>query len=92
MNKRELIETLAAAGDLDRGDAEAALDAIVTVVGEALAKGDKVAIPGLGTFEVRERAARQGRNPRTGETIEIAAGKAPAFKPAAALKQVVSDS
>jgi len=90
MNKRVLIETVATTAGLDIPSAESALDAVVGAISKALAEGDKVAIPGFGTFEVRDRSARTGRNPQTGEAIEIAASKAPAFKPAAALKQAVA--
>lgn len=90
MNKRELVGAIASATDLSRSNVEAVLESFVDQIGEALAKGDRVAIPGFGTFEVRSRAARTGRNPRTGETMEIAASQTPAFKPASALKQSVS--
>lgn len=90
MNKRELIETLAAETGLSVRSAEVALEAVVTTITRTLARGDKVTIPGLGTFETRTRAARTGRNPQTGQAIEIAAGTAPAFKAATALKQAVS--
>lgn len=90
MNRRVLIETVAANTGLDHTTAEAALDATVGAISTALAEGDKVAIPGFGTFEVRSRAARAGRNPQTGEPIDIAARTIPAFKPATALKQAVS--
>lgn len=89
MNKRELVDSVAEKAGLTKADAEAALDAVVEGISGALAAGDKVAVPGFGTFEVRDRAARTGRNPQTGATIEIAASKAPAFKPAAALKKTV---
>ncbi|MFT3873406.1 MAG: HU family DNA-binding protein [Nocardioides sp.] len=92
MNKRALVETIAAKTGLDTASAEAALEAVVGAISDALANGDKVIVPGFGTFEVRDRSARAGRNPQTGEAIQIAASKAPAFKPAAALKQAVASS
>lgn len=90
MNKRVLVEAIAADTGLDLATAEAALNAAVGAIGTALAEGDKVIIPGFGTFETRTRAARTGRNPQTGEPIKIAASTTPAFKPATALKQGVS--
>lgn len=90
MNKRELIDSVASSADLSKADAESALDGVVAAISSALAGGDKVAIAGFGTFEVRSRSARTGRNPQTGETINIAASKAPAFKPASALKSAVN--
>lgn len=92
MNKRMLVETVARRAEMNLTAAEAALDALVEAIGAALAAGDKVVVPGFGTFEVRQRAARTGRNPRTGEPLEIAASKAPAFKPATALKHAVVDA
>ena len=89
MNKAELITAMAAKADLTKDQSTAALAALQSVITEGLKVGDKVALPTLGTFEVREHAARQGRNPRTGETVEIAARKVPAFKPAKALKDAV---
>ncbi|WP_275581073.1 HU family DNA-binding protein [Natronosporangium hydrolyticum] len=90
MNKRTLVETVAAKAGLTKTVAESALDAMVGAISDALADGEKVAIPGFGTFEVRDRPARIGRNPQTGETMEIAARRVPGFKPAAALKDEVS--
>lgn len=89
MNKTELVNAIAAKAGLSKKDADAALAATVEAVTEALKSGDKVALVGFGTFEVRERAARTGKNPATGETIEIAACKAPAFKAGKALKDAV---
>ena len=89
MNKSELINAIAAAG-LSKKDAGIALDAAVTAVSEALAKGESVQLVGFGTFSVRERAAREGRNPRTGEIVRIAAAKSPAFKAGKALKDKVN--
>ena len=89
MNKSELINAIAAAG-LSTKDAGIALDAAVTAVSEALAKGESVQLVGFGTFSVKERAAREGRNPRTGEIVRIAAAKSPAFKAGKALKDKVN--
>ena len=90
MNKSELIAAVAAKADLSKKDAEAAVKAVIDSVSEALADGDKVALVGFGTFAVKERAARQGVNPRTGEKVTIAAAKAPAFKAGKALKDAVN--
>ncbi|MCI6245739.1 MAG: HU family DNA-binding protein [Eubacterium sp.] len=89
MNKSELIAAVAAKADLSKKDAEAAVKAVIDSVSEALADGDKVALVGFGTFEVKTRAARTGKNPRTGEAIEIPAAKVPSFKAGAALKNAV---
>ena len=89
MNKTELVAAVAAKADLSKKDAEAAVKAVLDAVTEALADGDKVALVGFGTFEVKERAARTGKNPRTGEAIEIPASKVPSFKAGAALKNAV---
>jgi len=89
MNKAELITTMAAKADLTKDQTTAALAALLSTITETLTAGDKVAIPNLGTFEIKERAARTGHNPRTGETVEIAAKKVPAFKAAKALKDAV---
>ena len=89
MNKTELIHAVAEAADLPKADAGRALDAITGAIGSALAQGDTVSLIGFGTFSVKERAARTGRNPRTGEALEIAASKIPAFKPGKALKDAV---
>ncbi|MGN1115790.1 MAG: HU family DNA-binding protein [Candidatus Ornithomonoglobus sp.] len=90
MNKHELISAIAQNAELSKKDAENALAATINAISKALAEGDKVQIVGFGTFEVRERAARTGKNPRTGETIEIAASKVPAFKAGKALKDIVN--
>lgn len=90
MNKTDLINAVAAAANLTKKDAEAAVSAVINSVTEALEKGDKVQVAGFGTFEVRSRAARTGRDPRTGKTIEIPASKAPAFKAGKALKDSVN--
>ena len=88
-NKAELIEKVAAATDLTKKDATAAVDAVFSTIQDALANGEKVQLIGFGNFEVRSREARTGRNPRTGETMEIAASKVPAFKAGKALKDAV---
>ncbi len=88
MNKTDLVNAVAAAG-FSKKDADKAVAAVFGAIEGALAKGDKVQLIGFGTFEVRERAAKEGRNPRTGETIKIAAAKVPAFKAGAALKDAV---
>ena len=89
MNKNEFVAAIAEKSGLTKKDAEAALIAYTEVVTDALKAGDSVQLIGFGTFEVRERAARQGRNPLTGATIEIAAAKVPAFKPGKALKDAI---
>ena len=89
MNKSQLIDKIADGADISKAAAGRALDAFIDAVGEALKEGDQVALVGFGTFAVRERAARSGRNPQTGATIEIAAGKVPAFKAGKALKDAV---
>ncbi len=90
MNKSELIAEVAEKAELTKKDAEAAVKAVVDSITEALIRGDKVQLVGFGTFEVRERAARFGRDPRTGESMEIAASKAPAFKAGQGLKDAVN--
>ncbi len=90
MNKSELIEAVASAADLSKADAARAVDGVIAAVTEALKAGDQVTIVGFGTFLVRQREARTGRNPRTGETIQIAASKVPAFKAGKALKDAVN--
>jgi DNA-binding protein HU-beta len=90
MNKGELIEAVAAAADLTKADATKAVEAFVDTVTRALKKGDQVSILGFGSFAVKSRAARQGRNPKTGETIEIAASRVPGFKAGKALKDAVN--
>lgn len=89
MTKPELVNKIAEKSDLSKKDAAAALDALIATITEALKAEGKLAIPSLGTFELRERAARTGHNPRTGEKVEIAAKKVPAFKAAKALKDAV---
>jgi DNA-binding protein HU-beta len=90
MNKSELIEAIAAEADVPKAQAGRVLDAMVSVVGNALAGGEQVSMVGFGTFLVRERPARSGRNPRTGATIDIAASKTPSFKAGKALKDKVN--
>lgn len=90
MNKSELIEKVAAAADLPKAAAGRALDAVLETVTEALKEGDSVVLVGFGTFAVKDRAARTGRNPQTGEAIEIPAAKVPGFKPGKALKDAVN--
>lgn len=90
MNKTELIEAIAGESGLKKKDAEAALTAFVNAVEGALAKGEKVQLVGFGTFETKTRAAREGRNPKTGETIKIAASKYPAFTAGKAFKDSVN--
>ncbi len=90
MNKTELIAAIAEKAGLTKKDAEAAVKAFTEVIAEELKKGEKVTMVGFGTFEVSERAARSGRNPRTGETMEIKASKAPKFKAGKALKDAIN--
>ena len=90
MNKTELIAAIAAKTGETKKDAEATLNAFVNVVSETLAKGDKVQLVGFGSFEVRKRAARKGRNPQTKEEIKIPASKAPVFKAGKAVKDLVN--
>ena len=89
-NKAELIESVASATGLTKKDATAAVDAVFGSIQDSLSKGDKVQLIGFGNFEVRERAARKGRNPQTGAEIEIAAAKAPAFKAGKDFKEAVN--
>ena len=91
MNKPELIAAMAEQTELSKKDAEAALKAFVDVVSEELKKGEKVQLVGFGTFEVSERAAREGRNPATGEAMTIKASKAPKFKAGKALKDLINE-
>ena len=90
MNKNELVEGIAAKTDLSKADAARAVAALTDIIAETLQKGDSLSLVGFGTFEVRSRAARIGRNPKTGEELKIAAAKVPAFKPGAALKAAVN--
>ena len=91
MNKTELIAAVADSAELSKKDAEKALKAFVDVVTGELKKGEKVQLVGFGTFEVSERAAREGRNPQTGKTMKIDACKAPKFKAGKALKDAVNE-
>lgn len=90
MNKSELTDVIADEADISRASAARALDAALNAIQGSLQNGEPVALVGFGTFSVRERAARTGRNPRTGEEIEIAAAKLPAFKPGKALKDALN--
>ncbi|RUA05847.1 MAG: HU family DNA-binding protein [Gammaproteobacteria bacterium] len=90
MNKSDLIDAIASATDLSKADAGRALNATTDAISGALSKGDSVAITGFGSFLVRDRAARTGRNPQTGATIQIKASKNPAFKAGKALKEAVN--
>ena len=92
MNKQELIETINSRvkNPMTHADAERFVNAFVDTVKETVAKGEPVQLVGFGTFEVRERAAREARNPQTGGTVQIAAKKVPAFKPGTAFKDVVN--
>ncbi|KKB35916.1 HU family DNA-binding protein [Bacillus thermotolerans] len=89
MNKTELINQVAEAAELSKKDATKAVEAVFDAIQNTLASGDKVQLIGFGNFEVRERSARKGRNPQTGQEIEIAASKVPAFKPGKQLKDAV---
>ena len=90
MNKTELVAAMAKEAELPKKDVEAALKAFIDVVSEELKNGGKIQLVGFGTFEVTERAAREGRNPQTGETMVIEASKAPKFKAGKALKDIVN--
>lgn len=91
MNKTELIAAVAEETQLSKKDSEKAINAVLETISETLSKGEKVVLVGFGTFEVRERAARVGRNPSTKEEIKIPASKAPAFKAGKGLKDRVND-
>jgi len=90
MNKVDLVSAVAKQAELSKKDAGLAVEAVFDAISEALEKGDKVQLIGFGTFDVSERAAREGRNPRTGETMKIAASNAPRFKAGKALKDRVN--
>ncbi len=90
MNKTELVAAVAENAALTKKDAEKAINAVIATVTDALKGGDKVQLVGFGTFEVRKRGARTGKNPRTGAAIKIAASKVPAFKAGKALKDIVN--
>ncbi|MBR5108912.1 MAG: HU family DNA-binding protein [Clostridia bacterium] len=89
MNKRELIETVSSNAQITKKEADAVVNATLDAIIDGLAKEGKVIIPGFGSFEVRNKTAREGRNPRTGEKVKIAAKRAPAFKPGKAMKDAV---
>ncbi|MCM3725806.1 HU family DNA-binding protein [Neobacillus cucumis] len=89
MNKTELVNAVATQAELAKKDATKAVDVLLETISNALAKEEKIQLIGFGTFEVRERAARTGRNPQTGEEIQIPASKIPAFKPGKELKEAV---
>lgn len=90
MTKKELLEAMAGEAGISQAEADKALGALISAVTTAVANGDRVAIPGLGTFERRESSARTGRNPQTGEAIQIAAKMQPKFKPATQFKNTVA--
>ncbi|AKH20228.1 MULTISPECIES: HU family DNA-binding protein [Sedimenticola] len=90
MNKTELIDAMADSADISKAAAGRALDGMIAAITEALKSGDQVSVIGFGSFSVRERAARTGRNPQTGATIEIKASKNPSFKAGKALKDAVN--
>ncbi|MGG1680179.1 HU family DNA-binding protein [Neobacillus sp. NRS-1170] len=89
MNKTELVNTVATQAELTKNDATKAVGALIETISSALAKEEKIQLIGFGTFEVRERVAQTGRNPQTGEEIQIPASKIPAFKPGKELKDAV---
>ena len=90
MNKSDLIDAIAMSADISKAAAGRALDATVDTIADALKEGDQVALVGFGTFQVKDRAARTGRNPQTGEPIEIKASRVPGFKAGKALKDAVN--
>lgn len=90
MNKSQLIDAAADEADVSKNEVAAVLDAVLDTIQDAVKRGEKVTLTGFGTFERRERAARTGRNPQTGEQIKVAASKSPAFKPGKAFKDAVS--
>lgn len=90
MNKAELVAAIAEKTELSKKDSEKALKAFIDVVTDELKKGEKIQLVGFGTFEVSQRAAREGRNPQTGKTMKIAASKAPKFKAGKALKDAIN--
>ena len=89
MNKHELIETVSAKAEITKKEADLVVNATLDAIIEGLAKEGKVVLPGFGSFEVRNKTAREGRNPRTGEVVKIAAKRAPAFKPGKGMKEAV---
>ena len=92
MNKQELVSAMAEKAEHKKGQAEAALNAFIDTVSETLKNGEKIQLIGFGSFEVRERSERKGKNPQTGEEITIAAAKVPAFKVGKALKDAIKNS
>jgi DNA-binding protein HU-beta len=90
MNRKELVDALAAKTDSTKADAERNVGALIDIISATLKKGDSLTLVGFGTFEVRKRAARTGRNPKTGEELKIKAAKVPAFKAGATLKALVN--
>ncbi|MCR5808918.1 MAG: HU family DNA-binding protein [Clostridiales bacterium] len=90
MTKLELVDVVSSKAEITKVEAHKVLDAVIEAVNEGLAADGKVVIPGFGTFEVRTRTARVGRNPRTGEKIKIKASRVPAFKPGKAMKEIVN--
>jgi DNA-binding protein HU-beta len=90
MNSAELADQIASAQGLSKADAKKVVDAVFAAIGDAAAKGDEVSLPGFGKFKVKESAAREGRNPATGDTIQIAASKKLAFTPAKAVKDKIN--
>ena len=91
MNKTDLVEVVALKADMSKKDSEKAVKAVIEAISEALAAGDKVQIVGFGTYAVKERAAREGRNPKTGEAMTIAASKVPTFTAGKALKDAINN-
>ncbi|MHB0986755.1 MAG: HU family DNA-binding protein [Sulfuricella sp.] len=90
MNRKELVDALAVKTGSTKADADRNIAALIEIIGSTLKNGDNIALVGFGTFEVRKRAARTGRNPKTGEELKIKASKVPAFKAGATLKAIVS--
>ncbi|ASJ75176.1 HU family DNA-binding protein [Granulosicoccus antarcticus] len=90
MNKGEFVDAVAAKGDMTKADASSAVDAVLEAVTEAMKEGNQITLVGFGTFLVRKREARTGRNPRTGEPLQIAASNVPSFKAGKALKDAVN--
>lgn len=91
MTKNELVEAIASKTELTKTDVDKVITSFADVITDALVKGDKVSLKGFGNFEVRDRSARTGRNPHTGETIEIKASKSPSFKASSALKKALNE-
>ena len=89
MNKTDLVISVATQAELSKADSKKAVDALLETIATTLANNEKLQLAGFGTFELRERAARKGRNPQTGEEIQIAASKSPAFKPGKEFKEAV---